>query len=74
MIYEGTIIEPQETLDITLNVAAPMTKDTARKLSEITLAMQAGIKVRQVQPGETVWWRDLPSTAPKAKTRQAEAN
>lgn len=74
VVYEGTIIEPQETLDITLNISVPMTKDTARKLLEMTLAMQARIKVRQDQPGETIWWRDLPSARPKAKSKQADSN
>jgi hypothetical protein len=50
-----------------LKVAGPMTKETARKLLDMTLAMQAAIKVSQAQPGQTLWTWDIPRRATKSK-------
>jgi len=67
VIYSDLLNQQKVYAKFTLNVVGPMTKETARKLLDMTLAMQAAIKVSRNQPGQTLWTWDIPRRAPKAK-------
>jgi hypothetical protein len=67
VIYDEYLAPHKRSMDFDLKVAGPMTKDTARKLLDMTLAMQAAIKVSHAQPGQTLWSLDIPRRATKAK-------
>jgi type II secretory pathway component GspD/PulD (secretin) len=67
VIYSDLLTQQKEYAKLTLNVAGPMTKETALKLLDMTLAMQAAIKASHDQPGQTLWTWDIPRRATKAK-------
>lgn len=67
VIYDEYLVPHNRSMVFDLKVAGPMTKDTARKLLDMTLAMQGAIKVSQAQPGQTLWTWDIPRRATKAE-------
>jgi hypothetical protein len=67
VIFSDLLNQQKAYAQFTLNVAGPMTKDTAQKFLDLTLAMQAAIKVSRDQPGQTLWTWEVPRRATKAK-------
>ncbi len=67
VIYDEYLAPHNGSMVIDLKVTGPMTKETARKLLDMTLAMQAAIKVSHDQSGQTLWSWDVLCRAPKAK-------
>ena len=73
VIYRGNLSDMNEATTLMLKVSLPMTKETALKLLDLTLAAQCQIKVLREAAGATVWLRDTTVIAPpKVKTKRNE--